>query len=142
MLGNECKPHSTLSRQQGVDPQSLSLNPGCAPGRRLRRLMARQHVHKPRARRAAEYRRRVRLGQVRVQRVRVELRQHVPVPTHHREVGAAQPGVNVCFSLGVAVRCLQACANTESKLGRRACGALQTAFLQQATHCIWPNLCK
>ena len=102
--------------------------------------MARQHVHKPRARRAAEYRRRVRLGQVRVQRVRVELRQHVPVPTHHREVGAAQSMSALAWESLCAI-CKPAQVQEASSGGalvvlyrQRSCNKLHTALGQTCAH--------
>ena len=70
--------------------------------------MTRQHIHKACARRAAEYRRRVRVGQVRVQRVRVELRQHIPAPRHRHEVSAKQPGNKHASAHGSPCR-LEAC---------------------------------
>ena len=134
--------HASTSTNPVPALQIPNLDPGRAPGRRLRRLVARQHVHKPRARRAAEHRRRVRLGQVRVQRVRVELRQHVPAPrlkglrhTHRREVGAAQPGLRAALALkSPCTACKPTQLQEESSGGalvvlhrQRSCSKLHTA---------------
>ena len=53
--------------------------------------MAGQYIHKAGARWPAQHRGRVGLGEVRVEHVRVELRQHVPAGTPCSTVSRAQP---------------------------------------------------